>query len=295
MNNPILNIKKDTFFSYPNKKDKDSPVLRFETSLKIFPNDFVFFVGKSGSGKSTLLEGLGLMSNTFKNKKGRILFNPENNGKEYEFCQSGNGIDADKANYLRKTYFSFIFQQNALMKNYSIKENIEFALRIKGIDYGKSLEEKIMELIGIFKIGDSVKDINQTINKLSGGEQQRVALIISVLMDAKVLFADEPTGNLDAANSANFFKILKENSQKGKTVIIVSHNLDLALNFGNVIVGIEKRKDIGVVNTSTVFYKESFKDEWKNGNNKLFSSYSLKMELEKMMLPKKRIMLSDYV
>ena len=286
---PILNVEKNTFFSYPKKSNNGNsvmPILKFNTSLKIFPGNFVFFIGKSGSGKSTLLEGLGLMNNTFKNNQGRILFNPSNDC-EYEFCQKGKGIDSFITNYLRKTYFSFIFQQNALMKNYSIRKNIEFALRIKSINEDKSLDSEIKRMIKIFKLDDSIKDINQSVNELSGGEQQRIALIIAVLVNAKILFADEPTGNLDSHNSVSFFRILKENSNNDNTVIIVSHNLDLALDFGDVIVGIEKKNDIGMINKNTIFHKIINKESWISKNSKRFSRSILKNELE-------RIILSDY-
>ncbi|SDM42143.1 ABC transporter ATP-binding protein [Lachnospira pectinoschiza] len=171
---------------------------------------FVVVSGKSGCGKSTFLNILG---NLEKHDTGRILIDDE------EIEKIGH------ARYLRD-YVSFLFQNFALIENKTVKQNLSIIK--KKNRSGISIKEAL-ERVGM------LDKLNTKVYKLSGGEQQRVALARVLLKKSKIVLADEPTGSLDEENARIVIDILKKLSEEGKTVIMVSHNKDYLKEASKVI------------------------------------------------------------
>ncbi len=201
----ILFEVKDLSMSFKLNDEKSLCVLN-ELNFSL-PNKGLFCIfGKSGCGKSTLLNILeGLMKPT----KGQVLYK----GKDLiKFSEK------DQKDYLNKE-IGVIFQSYNLLNDFTVYDNLRLALKIKGInDY--SLIDKYLESYKLSKIK------NKKVQVLSGGEKQRIAIIRSLLNNPDVIFADEPTGNLDHENSILVMENLKEIS-KSRLVIMVSHNKEL--------------------------------------------------------------------
>lgn len=244
--------------SYENEAQHPKIVLEIK-HLSIPQGKVVFIVGQSGCGKSTILETLGLMNNTIvASEKSKLSFIPTKNN-EVDFCkvwQNKNKVLSE----IRRNYFSFIFQQTNLMKNFSIEENSLLPKLIKG---GSKKYEDTLCKIGLKQI---LQENKTKPGELSGGQQQRLAFVRAILPDFKVLFGDEPTGNLDPDNAENLIKIIDDEIHEDttKTAIIVSHSIELAEKYADVIIKIHKRvRVVGEQNpmncdskTSEVIYGE---------------------------------------
>lgn len=180
-------------------------------SLEIAEGEFAAIMGKSGSGKSTLLNILGCMDVL---DGGRYLLD------NIDVC-SLKPYAFDK---LRKEKISFVFQKYELMNRYTVYENIELPLntrKIKSVDKKKIISD-IMERLEISGLKDKFP------GQISGGEQQRTAIARAYVSDNKYILADEPTGALDEKNTAEIMNIFKELNREGKTIIIVTHDEDIA-------------------------------------------------------------------
>ena len=172
-------------------------------NLEINKGEFVCLVGESGSGKSTLLS---IISTLLKPTKGELFF---------ENLNYKNIKDIDD---FRKTNIGFIFQFHYLINYLTVKENIKLANE-------KATENEIHNLLKILRI-DNLS--NKYPNEISGGQRQRVAIARALINKPKVIIADEPTGNLDSKNSLNVFEIFKKLSQEQVTVIVATHDKNLA-------------------------------------------------------------------
>lgn len=167
---------------------------------------FYVLYGKSGIGKTTFLKLLGgLLSPT----SGRI-----------EFC--GKDINDLKNNY-RKENISLIFQDYCLIPYMTPVENVQLALGIQGQSRS---DYEICKMFNEFDISE--EECSRRVSRLSGGEQQRVAIVRSVILETDCLLADEPTGNLDEENELKIIKLLKDIAyDKGKCVIVASHSKEV--------------------------------------------------------------------
>ena len=172
-------------------------------NLEINKGEFVCLVGESGSGKSTLLS---IISTLLKPTKGELFF---------ENLNYKNIKDIDD---FRKTNIGFIFQFHYLINYLTVKENIKIANE-------KATENEIHNLLKILRI-DNLS--NKYPNEISGGQRQRVAIARALINKPKVIIADEPTGNLDSKNSLNVFEIFKKLSQDQVTIIVATHDKNLA-------------------------------------------------------------------
>ena len=172
-------------------------------NLEINKGEFICLVGESGSGKSTLLS---IISTLLKPTKGELFF---------ENLNYKNIKDIDD---FRKTNIGFIFQFHYLINYLTVKENIKLANE-------KATENEIHKLLKILRI-DNLS--NKYPNEISGGQRQRVAIARALINKPKVIIADEPTGNLDSKNSLNVFEIFKKLSQEQVTIIVATHNKNLA-------------------------------------------------------------------
>ena len=172
-------------------------------NLEINKGEFVCLVGESGSGKSTLLS---IISTLLKPTKGELFF---------ENLNYKNIKDIDD---FRKTNIGFIFQFHYLINYLTVKENIKIANE-------KATENEINNLLKILRIENLS---NKYPNEISGGQRQRVAIARALINKPKVIIADEPTGNLDSKNSLNVFEIFKKLSQEQVTIIVATHDKNLA-------------------------------------------------------------------
>ena len=187
-------------------------------SYKIEDGLMIAITGKSGCGKSTLLNILGLLDIDY---SGEILYNEKLISKQSE----------KKRNEYIRNNINYLFQNYALIDSETVEYNLLLAL-----EYTKmSKNEKIKKINDALKKVDLTDFNSKKIFTLSGGEQQRIALARIMLKPGDVVLADEPTGNLDKENSDAVMKILKELQKQGKTIIIVTHNSNLAKQFNDVI------------------------------------------------------------
>ncbi|MFA5532252.1 MAG: ABC transporter ATP-binding protein [Candidatus Shapirobacteria bacterium] len=198
----------DTFYALKN------------VSLKINKGEFISITGPSGSGKSTLMHIIGLLDNP---SSGQILLNGQDisNLKEHQLAQ------------IRNVTLGFVFQQFNLLPKTSALENVILPLLYSDVPQKDryDLGIKMLEKVGL---GDKVKN---TPAQLSGGQQQRVAIARALINNPQIIFADEPTGNLDSKSGVsimNFFKELHE--KEGRTIVFVTHDPDLAKQARRLII-----------------------------------------------------------
>ena len=180
-------------------------------NLTIKDGEFVAVIGNSGSGKSTLLNVIGCMD--LMDSGSYIL-----NGQEI------SGIKINKLHKARKESISFVFQNFALLNHYTVFENVEVPLLAKKVRKSerKRIVKEKLELMGIYDLKSKLP------TKISGGQQQRCAIARALASDNNIILADEPTGALDSKTGEEIMNVLKELNGMGKTVIIVTHNIDIA-------------------------------------------------------------------
>ncbi|MBD3585066.1 ABC transporter ATP-binding protein [Salinimonas sp. HHU 13199] len=179
-------------------------------SFEVKSGQTVAIVGASGSGKSTLL---GLLAGLDQVSGGQIFLDDE----------PLHEMDEEQRAQLRGAKVGFIFQSFMLVQSLTAIENVMLPAEIAGFDDAREQAKEILEQVGL---GHRA---NHYPNQLSGGEQQRVAIARAFIGKPKILFADEPTGNLDAANSEKIEKLLFElNRDLGTTLILVTHDEALA-------------------------------------------------------------------
>lgn len=165
--------------------------------------EFIAIVGESGSGKSTLLS---ILSSLLKPTQGELFFEERN-------IKTIKDIDT-----FRRNDISFIFQFHYLISYLTILENIQLAC----VDKNSPYIEELLKKLGIDEIKHKYAD------EISGGQRQRAAVARALVNKPKILFADEPTGNLDSKNSKNVYEIFKELSLGGMTIIAATHDRELA-------------------------------------------------------------------
>lgn len=179
-------------------------------SLKIYTGELIAIVGPSGSGKSTLMHILGLLD---KQTSGTVMLA----GKDV------SDLTEIEAAQLRNQYIGFIFQQFNLLSRTSALENVLLPTLYNAVPTDKSTHA--IELLTSLGLGERLKNYP---NQLSGGQQQRVAIARALVNDPAVIFADEPTGNLDSKSGHEVVEILKKLNKEGRTIVIVTHDLELA-------------------------------------------------------------------
>ena len=179
--------------------------------LKIEEGSMVALMGPSGSGKSTLLNIIGAMDTA---TSGKYMY------EETEVSK----LKGSKLNKFRKEHIAFVFQQFALMDKYTVLENVELPLLIRNVSK-KERRKKAIEVLKSLGI-EKLKDKRPA--KLSGGEKQRCAVARAIAADVPLILADEPTGALDSANGKKLMEIFTELNKKGKTVIVVTHDENVA-------------------------------------------------------------------
>lgn len=187
--------------------------------LDIYESDFTVIMGASGSGKSTLLYALSGMD---KATGGSVIYN------NIELTNAGENELAK----LRHTDFGFIFQQMHLVNNLSILENIV----VPGyLNKNKTKEEIINKALELLELMGLSKVKNHLPSQVSGGEQQRCAIARAVINDAKLIFADEPTGALNKNNTIEVLNLLTNLNNNGQSILMVTHDIRAALRASRII------------------------------------------------------------
>ncbi len=181
-----------------------------DVNITIKKGEFIAIVGESGSGKSTLLS---ILSTLLTPSSGEILFD----GMSYKEIQN---IDD-----FRKKNIGFIFQFHYLIEYLSVYDNLKIANE-------KSTDREINDLLKLLSIKELAKKLP---NEISGGERQRVAIARALINTPTVVFADEPTGNLDSKNAMKVFSIFRELTEEGTTIVVTTHNKELAALVDRII------------------------------------------------------------
>ena len=197
-----------------------------DINLEVKDGEFVAIMGASGSGKSTLLHILGGMD---KLTSGEYFYNDE----------AVHDMSMGRLNIFRRDHVSFVFQNAALMKYYTVAENIEMPLLSMNVgkkERKKIIEEK-MEAVGIAHLAKKLPI------HISGGEQTRTAIARALAGDNELLLADEPTGALDQTTGKEIMEVFKKVHEMGKTIILRTHDPNVAA-YADRIIRIEDGKII---------------------------------------------------
>lgn len=180
-------------------------------NIGIDSGDFVSIMGSSGSGKSTLMNVLGCLDIP---TSGNYFFKGENI----------SNLKKDDLSFIRNKEIGFVFQNFNLLSKTSSLENVQMPLIYKGVetDKRKELAGRALRLVGLQDRENHIP------SQLSGGQQQRVAIARAIVNDPGLILADEPTGNLDTKTSYEIMKIFEKLNQNGKTIIMITHEDDIA-------------------------------------------------------------------
>jgi len=262
------------------------PVLEIE-QLQIENGERVFFIGPSGVGKSTILESLGLMNNTIQADSNSVF---DFLGESFIDIWDKGEAELKKK---RNENFSFIFQDNNLFGSMTGYQNIISGAIINGEHEISSLKRKAAVLVGELLSDLNIKngeDFN--ILEMSGGQKQRVAFARAIIANKEILFADEPTGNLDWYNAEKLMIYLDEKLGSDKTAIIVTHDIELALKFATKIVLIDKKCELingeenyyGIINTNSIYSKND--NTWTNASEDK-TLEKVRSEIRSKFIPKK--------
>jgi len=178
-------------------------------NFQVDEGEFVSIIGPSGSGKTALLNVLGCLDTP---TSGTLRLN----GTET------SGMKESELVRLRRQNIGFVFQQFYLMPTLTARENIELPLLFSRKTDNKKRIDEVLQMVGLSDRGDHLP------GQLSGGEMQRVAIGRALINDPKIILADEPTGNLDSVTSQRIFELFRELNRKGLTLVVVTHNIELA-------------------------------------------------------------------
>lgn len=195
----------------------ETPVLH-GIDLDIYPGEFVAIVGQSGSGKSTLMNILGCLD---KASGGHYRFN----GRDV------STLDRDGLAHLRREAFGFVFQSYNLLAGLSAVDNVA----MPAVYAGLSVTERRERATGLLTSLGLGERLDHTPSQLSGGQQQRVSIARALMNGGNIILADEPTGALDSRSGRDVMALLKDLSAKGHTVILITHDAEVASNADRII------------------------------------------------------------
>ncbi len=187
-------------------------------SLEIENGDFVSIMGASGSGKSTFMNIIGCLDNP-------------TSGEYYLDNNQVSNLDSDELAEIRNIKIGFVFQSFNLLARTTAIENVELPMIYNNTDAKKRLDlaNKAISLVGL-----NGREHHQP-TQLSGGQQQRVAIARAIVNDPSIILADEPTGNLDSQTSSEIMEIFRDLNRNGKTIIMITHEKDIAENASRII------------------------------------------------------------
>ena len=184
-----------------------------DVSLMINDGEMVAIIGKSGAGKSTLMHILGCIDDF---EKGQYIFNGKDISK----------VNEKKSAAIRNSEIGIVLQEFALMEQYTVAENVIMPLFFTPKSGRRSEKEK--RALEILKRLEMDEYAHKKVNKLSGGQKQRVAIARAMINNPSVLLADEPTGALDVKTTDEIMKVFRNLNKNGTTVIIITHDMEVA-------------------------------------------------------------------
>ena len=193
-----------------------------DVNLEIEDGEFVFIVGVSGSGKSTMIK---LLLKELEPSEGTIMINGKNLGK----------IRRRQIPKFRRN-IGVVFQDFRLLKDRNVYENIAFAQKVIG-QSTRNIKKKVPSFLSMVGLAAKYRSYPK---ELSGGEQQRVAIARALINEPSILLADEPTGNLDNNNAWEIMKLLEEVNNRGTTVIVVTHNMEIVKVMKKRVITVQK-------------------------------------------------------
>ena len=213
-------------------------------SLKIQKGEFVAIIGHSGSGKSTLMNMLGCLDVP---TSGRYYLN----GKDV------SNMTDDELSDIRNIEIGFIFQGFNLIPNLTAQENVELPLIYRGVPRKErsALATESLEIVGLSHRMDHKP------SEMSGGQQQRVAIARAIAAKPPVILADEPTGNLDSRSTQEIMNVLKELHRSGRTVILITHDDEIAAQVKRVIRIKDGRIEADFMNEGETYQNENEMEE----------------------------------
>jgi len=189
-----------------------------DVSLTVNDGEFVAIIGPSGSGKSTLMNIIGCLDKA----------------TDGEYIIDGTKIENFSSNHLaalRNKYFGFIFQGFNLLPKLNAVENVELPLIYQGVKASER-RERVLNALNLVSMADRAK---HRPTELSGGQQQRIAIARALATQPEIILADEPTGNLDSKTGEDVMQILTELNNRGTTVILITHDSDVASHAKRII------------------------------------------------------------
>ncbi|SDI25719.1 cell division transport system ATP-binding protein [Pseudobutyrivibrio sp. 49] len=193
-----------------------------DVTIHIDPGEFVFVVGDSGSGKSTLIR---LLLKELEPTKGKIYI---------------NGQDLKKVTHKKVPMYrrnvGVVFQNFRLLPDRNVYENVAFAMKVVECS-NREIKKKVPTILSLVGLAAKYKSKP---SQLSGGEQQRVAIARALVNEPKIILADEPTGNLDSDNTWEIMRLLDEINQRGTTVVVVTHNMEIVRAMNKRVITIKK-------------------------------------------------------
>jgi putative ABC transport system ATP-binding protein len=202
---------------------RDQPVVVHAlrgVTLDFMQGEYVAIMGASGSGKSTMLNLLGCLDKP-------------SSGDYFLGEQTVSELDDDELSEIRSRYIGFIFQSYNLIQQYTVYENIQLPLTYQGT--GEISEEDHRRTLELSRLVGLADRLDHRPNQLSGGQQQRVAIARSLVNDPYIILADEATGNLDSRTAAEIMAMLETLNEAGKTIIMVTHEDDIAQHAKRII------------------------------------------------------------
>lgn len=213
---PLITLSK-VVKTYKLEGDIEVQALR-GVDLKIKAGEFVAIIGPSGSGKSTLMHIIGILD---KPTSGTVILEDHNIAN----------LSEESLAALRNKHIGFVFQAFNLLPRTNALENVELPLVYSGVAGGerKKRAEEALNTVGLIDRG------GHTPSQLSGGQQQRVAIARALITKPSLILADEPTGNLDSKAGREILELLKDLNKKGNTIVMVTHELDIAAEAKRVI------------------------------------------------------------
>jgi putative ABC transport system ATP-binding protein len=189
-------------------------------TVDFYPGEYIAIMGASGSGKSTMLNLLGCLDRP---TSGQYVLGDQDVAR----------LSDDELSEVRSRYIGFIFQSYNLIQQYTVTENIQLPLTYQGSgEISEADMERTYELARLVGLHDRLE---HRPNQLSGGQQQRVAIARSLINDPYIILADEATGNLDTATSEEIMAMLGRLNDAGKTIIMVTHEPDVAAHAKRVV------------------------------------------------------------
>ena len=186
-------------------------------NLNIEEGEFVAIMGPSGSGKSTLMHTIGFLDRP---TEGEYLFDGENT----------RDFNDDELAHIRNERIGFVFQSFNLLPRTSVIDNVMLPLSYSGKK--SNHHRRAVEALEAVGLGERMDHMS---NQISGGQKQRVAIARALVCNPKVIFADEPTGNLDSKSGSTVMNILENLNKEGRTIILVTHDMNVALHAERIV------------------------------------------------------------